>query len=369
MPVFKHSNNAELNPMLNANKKVFKNMKRAFRSEPQNNLAQTAEAGEIYESLSSSLTKIQSLLGEIITINANSVDDAGRQWGASSSRNEHTVSIFAQLFNLTKSLDRYLNHLPNLNMLSQLQYQDVASSITAIHSYNQEIQAYDNSPGKQLGMFRIGRLFPEYLASFDNIFTRLRGYMFASETGGFSFNNPIQNPADAVNFDNDGGGGGGGSDDDDGGSDGGDDGSINRNSDSFFSVLSGDNDDDGNGDFWDRYIQNLRTPSSQGRNSLQLSPNSSGELDFDSPFRYGLNLSPIDADPIQPSPAPSTPPQTAAIPVFAFSSPTEQIKAMRDYCVQLGIPRNQIARATRNQMRTKIGNLGNAVPEAFLSDL
>jgi len=183
MPVFAHSQNAELNPLLAIKKQVVKTMKKAFQSEPQNNLVETAQAHEIYELLSSTLTKIQSLLGEIITLNANFVDDNGNT-RFEGSRTEHIVGVFSQLLNITKSLDRYLMKLPNLNMLTQPQYEDVASSISTISSYNEEIQSYDGSAGKQLGWFRTDRLFPEYLAVFQKIFVRLRGYIMSAENGG-----------------------------------------------------------------------------------------------------------------------------------------------------------------------------------------
>ena len=183
MPVFAHSQNAELNPLLAIKKQVLKTMKKAFQSEPQNNLVQTAQAHEIYELLSSTLTKIQSLLGEIITLNVNFVDNNGNT-RFEGSRTEHIVGVFSQLLNITKSLDRYLMKLPSLNMLTQPQYEDVASSITTISSYNEEIQSYDGSAGKQLGWFRTDRLFPEYLAVFQKIFVRLRGYLISAENGG-----------------------------------------------------------------------------------------------------------------------------------------------------------------------------------------
>lgn len=186
---FAHSNSRELNPMLPIKKQVNALLKRAFISEPQNNLAETAQANEIYETLSTALTKIQSLLGEVITINSNFVNDAGvAQFPAS--RTEHTVSVFSNLLNLTKSLDRYLMKVPNLNMLPQAQYEDIKSDIINIKSYNEEIQAYDNTAGKQLGWFRTDKLFPQYLTIFNKIFVRLQGYIMNTENGGFAYQDP-----------------------------------------------------------------------------------------------------------------------------------------------------------------------------------
>jgi hypothetical protein len=163
MPVFYHSQNGDLSDMMAANAQVLRFARKAFRSPPTNSVVETARGLEIYDTLSSTLTRILSLLGEVINMNSM----PGNQMSAGR-KQEHRTSTFSSLLNMTKSLDRFMMTLPNLSDLTPLQYEDIKENIQNIQSYNQMVRE----------MIPVERgLFSDYIAIFNRVFLRLQGYL------------------------------------------------------------------------------------------------------------------------------------------------------------------------------------------------